>query len=142
MNKLKVFLDSDIILDVLLEREEFYQPSAKILDLGVQKKMSLFTSSISITNIGYILRKELKSSKKAMEYIKNLMEIIKILAVTEDVILKALKTDFNDFEDSIQYIVAKMNNVDFLVTRNTKDYRKAKIQVLDSISFLESHGFI
>lgn len=136
MKKIDIFIDSDIILDVLLERNEFYEESANVLDLGELKKINLFTSVISITNIAYILRKELKNFVKTKEYIQNLIEIVRPLPVTEKVILDAIKTDFHDFEDSIQYITAKTNNIDTLITRNKKDYKTAGINIFTPREFL------
>ncbi len=141
MSKPKVFLDSDIILDVLLEREEFYEASAKLLDLGDLKKINLFTSSIVAANIYYILRRELKSNKKALDCIKDLIDIIKVLAVDEEIMKAAMKTGFFDFEDSIQYIVVKNNGLDYLVSRNKKDYKKADMKVLNADEILAKLEF-
>ena len=137
MSKPKLFLDSDIILDVLLEREEFYEASARLLDLGDSKKIHLYTSSLVAANIYYILRKELKSNKKALECLKDLIDIIKILPVDEETMRAAMKTGFSDFEDSIQYIVAKNNALDYLVSRNKKDFKKADMKVLSADEILE-----
>ncbi len=141
MSKPKLFLDSDIILDVLLEREEFYEASARLLDLGDSKKIHLYTSSLVAANIYYILRKELKSNKKALECIKDLFEIIRILGVDEDIMKQAINTGFSDYEDSIQYIVAKNNGLDYLISRNKKDYKKADIKVLNAAEMLEKLEF-
>lgn len=135
MTKSKIFIDSDIILDVLLEREEFFQSSAKILDLGELNKFKLYTSVVAITNIAYILRKELKNIKKVNEYINIILGIIKALPVTEEIIINSMQTDFNDFEDSIQYVTAKTNGIKILLSRNKKDYKKAEIQILTPLEF-------
>jgi len=137
MSKPKVFLDSDIILDVLLEREEFYESSAKLLDLGDLRKIQLFTSSLVAANIYYILRKELKSNKKALDCLKDLIDIIKVLAVDEEIMRTAMQTGFSDFDDSIQYTVAKNNGLDYLVSRNKKDYKKANMKVFSADEILE-----
>jgi len=137
MSKTKIFIDSDIILDVLLEREEFFESSANILNLSELNEIKLFTSVIAITNIAYILRKELKNNKKVNEYINIILSITKALPVTEEIIINSMETDFNDFEDSIQYITAKTNGIKILLSRNKKDYKKAEIQILTPIEFLE-----
>ena len=137
MSKTKIFIDSDIILDVLLEREEFFESSANILNLSELDEIKLFTSVIAITNIAYILRKELKNNKKVNEYINIILGITKALPVTEEIIINSMETDFNDFEDSIQYITAKTNGIKILLSRNKKDYKKAEIQILTPIEFLE-----
>ena len=137
MKKLKVFIDSDIILDLLLEREGFYEYAALIFENSEKGNIYVFTSSISIANISYIIRKEIKNSKKVKEYIKNLIEFIHILSVEESTIQEALETDFLDFEDSIQYITAVQNQMDYILTRNKKDYKTSSIKVYDSKEFYE-----
>jgi predicted nucleic acid-binding protein len=137
MSKTKIFIDSELILDVLLEREEFFESSANILNLSELNEIKLFTSVIAITNIAYILRKELKNNKKVNEYINIILGITKALPVTEEIIINSMETDFNDFEDSIQYITAKTNGIKILLSRNKKDYKKAEIQILTPIEFLE-----
>ena len=137
MKKLKVFIDSDIILDLLLEREGFYEYAALIFENSEKGNIYVFTSSISIANISYIIRKEIKNSKKVKEYIKNLIEFINILSVEESTIQEALETDFLDFEDSIQYITAVQNQMDYILTRNKKEYKTSSIKVYDSKEFYE-----
>jgi predicted nucleic acid-binding protein len=137
VKKLKVFIDSDIILDLLLEREGFYEYAALIFENSEKGNIYVFTSSISIANISYIIRKEIKNSKKVKEYIKNLIEFIHILSVEESTIQEALETDFLDFEDSIQYITAVQNQMDYILTRNKKDYKTSSIKVYDSKEFYE-----
>ena len=137
MKKQKVFIDSDIILDLLLEREGFYEYAALIFENSEKGNIYVFTSSISIANISYIIRKEIKNRKKVKEYIKNLIEFIHILPVEESTIQEALETDFLDFEDSIQYITAVQNQMDYILTRNKKDYKTSSIKVYDSKEFYE-----
>ncbi len=137
MKKQKVFIDSDIIFDLLLEREGFYEYAALIFENSEKGNIYVFTSSISIANISYIIRKEIKNSKIAKEYIKNLIEFIHILSVEESTIQEALETDFLDFEDSIQYITAVQNQMDYILTRNKKDYKTSSIKVYDSKEFYE-----
>lgn len=137
MKKHKVYIDSDIILDLLLEREGFYEYAALIFENSEKGNIYVFTSSISIANISYIIRKEIKNSKKVKEYIKNLIEFIHILSVEESTIQEALETDFLDFEDSIQYITAVQNQMDYILTRNKKDYKTSSIKVYDSKEFYE-----
>ncbi len=137
MKKHKVYIDSDIILDLLLEREGFYEYAALIFENSEKGNIYVFTSSISIANISYLIRKEIKNSKKVKEYIKNLIEFIHILSVEESTIQEALETDFLDFEDSIQYITAVQNQMDYILTRKKKDYKNSSIKVYDSKEFYE-----
>jgi PIN domain. len=126
--KEKLFIDSDIILDIALSREPHFLPSSLILSSIESKLLDGFTSSIIISNIYYILRK-LESHKSAIEFIAKLRLIIKILPVTDEIIKLSLESNFKDFEDSMQYYTAIINNIDYLITRNVKDYARTDISV-------------
>ncbi len=137
MKKLRVFIDTNVILDLLLERDGFYEYAAKIFEMSAQEKITLYTSAISISNIFYIIRKEIKNRKKVKEYISDLTDIIRIVSVDEQTVRNALKTDFTDFEDSLQYISARQNDMDCMVTRNVKDYKTAVLKIYGSREFTE-----
>ena len=142
MKKLKVFVDTDIILDVLLERDVFFEYGAAIFEMSAKGKIDLYASVLSISNISYIIRKEIKNVKKVKEYIKDLMDIVRTVSVNEGTVRKALETDFSDIEDSIQYTAAKESGMDCLVTRNVKDYKTSTLRVYGSKEFTEKHQII
>jgi len=115
----KVFIDSDIILDVATEREPFFQDSQVVLALAEARVFLPYTSPNSITNIYYIYKK-LSSSGEARSFIKDLIEIVEVAGIDNEVIVAALESKFLDFEDSVQHFCAVKNRCDFIVTRNTK----------------------
>lgn len=117
---MKVFVDSDVILDVILVREEFIF-SQKLLDLLLTKKIAMLTSPIVFTNSYYIIRK-LKGKDKALLALKKMRKLFRVCILNERTIDKALKSDFKDFEDAIQYYSALDAKVNYLVTRNKSDY--------------------
>lgn len=132
---MKVFIDSDIILDFLLSREPFFNDALNLFLIKENKKFDLITSSIIISNVYYISRK-LISQKILIEAIKNLTSIINIVDSKSVHINSALESDFSDFEDAVQYFTAIENKCTFLITRNTKDYTKAKnIRIVTSAQF-------
>lgn len=135
----KIFIDSDIILDVLLKREEFYRDSYAIFGLCDQEKIILYTSSSIILNVQYIGAK-LSTKKKVSETIFYLIEnFVEIINPTKETILKSYKSDFLDMEDAIQYYTAVDSGIiDYIITRNLKDYKKAgkEIPVLTASQFL------
>jgi len=97
----------------------------------------LYLSAISINNIYYIVRKFL-GHKKTIEIIETLTEITEIIGTTKKEILQALKNDFSDYEDSIQYSTAlTISGLDAIITRNIKDYKSADIAVMTPIDFLK-----
>jgi predicted nucleic acid-binding protein len=96
--KEKIFIDSDIILDVLLEREEFYEFSAEIFDLGVVKEIALFTTAVVLANVFYFIRKKY-GAEKSKEILRQLRLFINVLPIEEKIVDMVLKSKFGDFED-------------------------------------------
>jgi predicted nucleic acid-binding protein len=119
----KVFLDSDVILDVLCKRDVFYHFAAEVFTLGDRGEISLYTTSLVFANIFYILRKKI-GIEKAKELLRKLRIIIHVLPVGEKIIDLALNSKFNDFEDGIQFFAARENDILILLTRNKKDYKE------------------
>ncbi|MBK8944688.1 MAG: PIN domain-containing protein [Ignavibacteriae bacterium] len=133
----KIFIDSDIILDLLAQREPHYIFAAKLFTLIDQKKLNGFTSPIVFTNLHYLLKKN-SSNLIALKSLRKLKTLIDILPVDEKVIDQALNSEFNDFEDAIQYFTAVNNGINLLITRNKVDYKKSKISVATAEEFLKS----
>ena len=135
MNK-KVFIDSDIILDLLAERELFYDNAAKIFTLAYEKKIELYTTVVVFANVFYVLRK-IKGNEETKRKLKNLRILIHILPINENITDMALASKFNDFEDALQYFTAKENKVLSIITRNTKDYKVKDIIIQTSDEYLK-----
>ncbi len=121
-----LFLDSDIILDVLLKREQFYKESYEIFHFCENEEVRLYTSSSIIMNVQYIGAK-ISTSKNTASVIKYLLEnFVEIINPSRNTILEAYNSTFKDYEDAIQYFTAKESAViDFIITRNIKDYKYA-----------------
>ena len=132
----KLFFDSDIILDIAVNRKPFYAASSLLMSRVELKQFYGFTSSIIISNIYYILRK-IESHKTAIDYISKLRLIINILAVDDDIIKAALESKFKDFEDAIQYYTALKHKMDHLITRNIKHYIRSEITAHTPEEFLK-----
>ncbi|MBN2657191.1 MAG: PIN domain-containing protein [Spirochaetales bacterium] len=131
---IKIFVDSDIILDLLLKRKEF-DASARLMSSLVNLQYKAYTTPIVIANIHYIMTK-LESESKSIDNIKKLRKFISILPVNEEIIDLALDLSAVDFEDSIQFITSEKNDLDFIITRNKKDYKESKIPALTAAEFL------
>ncbi len=131
----RLFLDTDVILDVLGNREPHYIYSRKVLNRVAAGKFSGFVSALSFSNLHYILRKE-TNNQTAVKTLRKLADLLEILNVDGTTIQKALGSEFKDFEDAIQYQVAVLGKIDFFITRNVKDYRKAKIPVMTPEEFI------
>ena len=126
--KLKIFIDSDIILDVLSMRESFYDPAAFLFSLIEKEKITGFTSPVIFSNIYYILSKR-TSKQNALESLRYVKKLIHILPVNKRTIELALESVFDDFEDAIQYYCAEQNGIKYFITRNKTDYEKANINI-------------
>jgi predicted nucleic acid-binding protein len=133
--KRKVFVDTDIIYDLLAKRDPFYLPAARLFTLADEGKIQIYISALSIPNIHYLISK-LTSAEEAKQILRKLKVIVHITALDEKIIDLALNSDFSDFEDAIQYFSALQNNIDVLLTRNLKDYKKAQISVLTAQDFI------
>jgi len=132
---LKVFVDSDIILDLFAQRDPHYIYAAKLFTLIDRKEIIAYTSPIVFANIHYILSK-LTSRSQALQNLRKLKALIKVLPIDEKIIEFSLNSDFKDFEDAIQYFTAKSKDVKFLITRNIKDYKQADMTVCTAEEFL------
>lgn len=133
----KVLIDSDVILDVFFNREEFVKNAATILQLCKLKKISGNITPISIANIYYLLRKS-NPHNKIVQKLNDLLNIVGVLEINKDIVIKSLKSNFLDFEDALQNYSAETNsNIAIIITRNTKDYKNSKLSVMSPESFLK-----
>ncbi|MCD1655975.1 PIN domain-containing protein [Treponema zuelzerae] len=135
MNK-KVFIDSDIILDLLCKREPFYDFAAEVFTLGDTKQIELITTSLVFANVFYILRK-LLGIEKAKELLRKLRIIIGVISVDEKIVDLALNSKFSDFEDGLQYFTARENEIKIILTRNGKDYKEKDLVIQTPAEYLK-----
>lgn len=133
---MKVLIDTNIILDVLCKRPEFYEDSARIFKLCEVKKITGVISALSIPNIIYILRKELDADK-TKEVLDNLMLIFSVADLKADDLKKAADMKFKDFEDAIQSACASRIKANYIVTRNIKDFSESKVTAIKPTELLE-----
>lgn len=133
----KVFLDTNIVIDFLGERQEFYEAAAKVLSLADKKKIKIYTSPTSISNSYYLLSK-FEGTRAVLEKIRKLKLICSISIMDDEVIEKAINSDFKGFEDAMQYFSAIATKCDIIITRNERDFRTALIPVMNAKSFLET----
>ena len=137
--KEKLFIDSDIILDVLLQRKQFYESAAGIFDLGIAKKVDLFSTAVVLANVFYFIRKKY-GIEKSKELLKRLRLFINVLSVEEKVVDLALNSKFGDFEDGLQYFSGKEHSISVLITRNVRDYKEKDIPIQTADEYMKSRG--
>jgi predicted nucleic acid-binding protein len=132
----RIFVDTDIILDLLSSRKPFYIHSANLFSGADKNEIKLLVSSLSFANLNYILSKQYSAAQARKKLLK-FKTLVTVLPVTDKVIELALASDFKDFEDGIQYFTAIENSIRTLLTRNLKDYKSAEISVMTAEQFLK-----
>ena len=133
-----LFIDTDVIIDFLIDRKPHSREAAIIFTLIEQKKIKGYASSLTFSNLYYVLRK-IESHNKVKSKLESLSQIVGILKVEERTIKEALGSDFPDFEDSIQYFSAlDSKKIDVIITRNTRDYKKSDIPVMTPGDYLKT----
>lgn len=133
----KVFVDSDIVLDLLSGRQPHYNYAAELFSLADENSIKLYVSSLTFANVNYILSKQVPAGQ-ARKMLLKFKTLINVLSVNDKIIELALASDFNDFEDAIQYNTAIENGITTLLTRNLKDFKKAEIAILTAQQFLKT----
>lgn len=133
----RVLLDTDVILDFFFDRKPFSEDAAKVLGLCELKLITGFITPVILSNVYYLLSQTDKHDK-IIDKLQQLMEIIEVLLIDKHVIKQALNSDFKDFEDALQNFSAeKDGQIDVIITRNIKDFRKSKLGVMTPKEFLK-----
>lgn len=134
----KIYLDTNILIDLLSRREPFYEEAAELFSLADKKQIELSVSSLSIANTSYVLLHQM-NSLQAKSILRKLRLIIKTLPLDDKIIGLALNDDtFSDFEDGLQYFTAIENDQNLIISRNLKDFKNSKLPVLTAKQFLET----
>lgn len=137
----KVFVDSDVILDVLARRVPHFHFAALLFTFGDLGRLELYTSPTVLCNVFYILRKEI-GVEGAKAALRKLRLIIGIIDSCEKTVDSALNSSFSDFEDAIQCYTAQSHQIPVVVTRNVKDYKESPVTVQTPEIFLYSQDLL
>jgi predicted nucleic acid-binding protein len=132
----KVFVDTDILLDLLSGREPFMESASILFSKADRKKIKIFVSSLSFSNLNYLLSRQFNVDQ-ARRKLLNFKTLVTVLPVTEKTVELALSSEFKDFEDALQYYTAIENNIQTLLTRNLRDYKYATISVMTAEDFVQ-----
>lgn len=134
---MKFFLDTNILLDFILQRELFFNDAVQILDFAVRESIELYTSSQSVITSFYLSEKELKA-KNLKTVFAQLFDYIQIAAVNSDMIKASLNSDIKDFEDAVQVFCAhQIENLEGIITRNLKDFSNTGIRIFSPTEALD-----
>jgi predicted nucleic acid-binding protein len=133
-----IYIDTDVIIDFLIDRKPYSREAAIIFTLIDQKKLKGYASSLTFSNLFYVLRK-IEPQKKVISKLDSLSKLLTILKVDDQIIKDAIDSGFPDFEDSVQYFCAQdCKKVKVIITRNTKDYKNSSLPVMTPGDFLKS----
>jgi predicted nucleic acid-binding protein len=133
---MRVLIDTNVALDVLLSRQPYCREASRIIILSEKEVIEGYISASAVTDIYYITRKSYKDKQITIDLIKNILKIISIATTTENNIYQALDLEWNDFEDSVQYVVGASIPVDYIITRNVNDFKNSTIKCVTPEQFI------
>jgi len=132
-----LFLDTNIVLDLLAHRMPFYNEAAKLFSLADKKKIKLSISALCLADSNYILSKQLHVME-VRKILRKFKVLVNVLPLDDKISDLALNSEFNDFEDAIQYFTAIENDQDLIISRNQQDFKESKIPVMTAEEFIKS----
>ena len=133
----KIFVDTNILIDLLSRREPYFEEAATLFSLADKKQIELTISSLTIANTSYTLLRQMDSNK-AKSILRKLRLIVNILPLDDKIVGLALNDEtFSDFEDGLQYFTAIENGQELIITRNLKDFKNSKLPTLTAKQLIE-----
>jgi predicted nucleic acid-binding protein len=134
----RIFVDTNIVIDLLSRREPFFEEAAELFSLADKKQIELSVSSLTIANTSYALLRQMDPNK-AKSVLRKLRLILKILPLNDKIIGLTLNDDtFSDFEDGLQYFTAVDDEQELIITRNLKDFKNSKLPTMTAKQFIET----
>lgn len=131
-----ILIDTNIVLDIALERQGFYQVSKELIEISYLNSVPTFVTSSSVTDIYYLLKKK-KGHLHTIDFLKNFFLITDIAGVDKDTIFEALNSEIKDFEDAVQIETAKQNEISTIITRNKKDFINSGLSIYSPFEYIE-----
>ncbi|MEW6211690.1 MAG: PIN domain-containing protein [Acidobacteriota bacterium] len=132
---MRALLDTDVILDLLLDRAGFADSAAELWEANEQGRMDAYISAITPVNVFYIARK-LKGAETARQAVGELLSTLRVCALNQADLQTAMLLGMNDFEDAVQVACAMANQIDVIITRNLTDYKNAPLPAFSPPDFL------
>lgn len=130
----KIFLDTNVVIDLLDKRDPFYHAAVSIFTLAYMRKIILYVSPMTYATASYLLRKHGRDEMRQL--LRNFRQLSKVTIADDKVVDDALASKFTDYEDALQYYSALTKSVEAIITRNTKDFTYSTIPVLTPDEFL------
>ncbi|MEG4502441.1 PIN domain-containing protein [Microcoleus sp. F6_B4] len=133
---MKILIDTNIIVDVALEREPFYAESDRILTFVEEAQIKGYISASSFSDLYYIIRRD-RGRDWTLDFLRQLATFCQVATVDNSVISMTLTCNFKDFEDAIQYSTAAINLIDAIVTRNPRDFPVTTPRIVTPIQLIQ-----
>lgn len=127
----RVLVDSDVILDLLLERKPFSAATVRLFEAFQAKRLEGFVSSLAFSNLFYLLRKQV-GGPEAISILRKLRLLTGVVPVDQHIVDQALSSAFGDFEDALQYYAAIEGGLEAIVTRNPRDYKSSSLAIVSA----------
>ena len=137
---MRVYLDTCVIIDYLSKREPFFDDAKEILNLIADDKVFGFVSSSSITDIHYIINHFLKDEELTRKHMINVLSLIDIISTYSYNIKTVFDSPINDFEDALVEELSYQLKLDYIITRNFKDFKNSRIEILTPKEFLDIYN--
>ncbi len=138
---MKLLIDTNVLLDMILGRNG-YDISMQLFRKIREKRASAYITASSVTDLFYIIRKEMHDAERTYTVMENVFKLVMVLSVTEKDIRDAFEEKWKDFEDCVQYMTGKNNGVDYIITANLKDYEGASLHVLTPAAWIEKNSSV
>jgi predicted nucleic acid-binding protein len=132
-----IFLDTNIVLDLLAFRMPFYTDVAKLFSLADKKKIKLSISALCLADAHYILLKQ-NPNLEVRNILRKFKVLVNVLPLDDKITDLALNSEFRDFEDAIQYYTAIENDQDLIITRNHPDFKESKLPIMTAKEFIKT----
>jgi predicted nucleic acid-binding protein len=132
-----IFLDTNIVIDLLAYRMPFYTEAAKLFSLADKEKIRLSISALCLADSNYILSRQ-NPEMEVRKILRKFKVLVTVLPLDDKISDLALNSEFKDFEDAIQYFTAIENDQDIIITRNQPDFKESKIPIMTAGEFIKS----
>ena len=133
---MKIMIDTNVVLDVLLKREPFFQASYEVMKRSALEQVEGYISATAATDIFYLLRRALRDKQAAKDGLEKLLQLVIFADALGEDVHAAIASNMTDFEDALVSAIAERCHMDYIVTRNTGDYRESSVKALTPQEFL------
>lgn len=133
----KILIDTNVIIDIALEREPFVNDAKEIIKLIDKQQIEAYISATTVTDIYYITKRK-TSHEQVINFLENLFVFVRVLPINENIVKKAMKSESKDFEDAIQIETSKQNDIGVIITRNKKDFENSGLQIFSPDEYINN----